>query len=207
MKFLVSGSENLRWDLFDFNMVRFCVERDGSCCFHALAKAYFKPYILGRTEEGIFDRRKFVRDLRKELAKTLGAKINPEDENSPTYYSQLANGELENISRELPEYSLENMQKELSDMTNPISNIYNEFISDQLNLDIYILDANKKDVYMTGTDDKLLYKGRKSVVLLYLPGHYELIGISKDNKIETYFSPDSPFILRIRERMFALREI
>ena len=106
----------------------------------------------------------------------------------------------------MPEYSLENMEKEL-DSSSPVSNIYNEFVSNSLNIDIYILDGIKKDVYMTGTEDRLLYKDRKSVILLYLPGHYELIGLNrKDDYVQTIFSPENSIIQRIRERMSELRE-
>ena len=66
--------------------------------------------------------------------------------------------------------------KEL-DSDRPVDNAYNEFISDQLNKDIYILDAVTQDVYMTGSDDNVLYKDRPSIVLMYLPGHYELVGL------------------------------
>lgn len=196
--------EKLQWDgwLKGFNLIRTRVPMDGSCMFHAIAKAYFKPYIVGKNSEGgVFDRMEFIKNLRKDLSKKLALKVNPEDPKSKTYYQSLANGELENIAKSLPQYSLENMQKEL-DSNTPISNYFNEFISDQLNIDIYILDAKKKDVYMMASDLKLLYKNRQSVVILYMPGHYELIGLMQDQSyIETYFPPSHPFILKIRERM------
>lgn len=188
--------EKVEWDLFkDFNMIRIRTDPDGSCMFHAIAKAYFKPYITGKLGDKNFNRKEFVKNLRKDLSKIL-----------KTEYSKLSKGELTKISKEMSEYSLANMEKEL-DSNSPVSNIYNEFISNQLNIDLYILNGIKRDVYMTGTDDKLLYKNRKSIVILYLPGHYELIGIMhpKDN-IETYFSPGSPFILKIKQRMNQLRK-
>jgi hypothetical protein len=202
-----SESEKISWNIFkEFDLVRIRTDTDGSCFFHAICKAYFKPYIVGKIDNEFFDRKQFIHNLRKDLSKKLGLKINPEDPNSKTYYAALSRGEIENFSKEMPEYLLENMQKELGSST-PISNIYNEFISNQLNIDIYILDAKNKDVYMTGGDDKLLYKNRKSVVILYMPGHYELIGLLHNDKyVETYFDPNSSFILKIRERMNELRE-
>ncbi len=97
------------------------------------------------------------------------------------------------------------MQKEL-DSSASVSNIYNEFISDQLDKDIYILDAVKQDVYMTGTDHDLLYKDRTSIVILYMPGHYELVGVINDDYIETTFKPDHPLIQLLQERMSQLLE-
>jgi len=185
-----------------FNLVRIRTIPDGSCFFHALAKSYFKPYIVGKIDGEPFDRKEFIKNLRKDLAKTLELKT----DNGKTYYQTLSNGELENISKDMPKYSLKNMQKELKS-SSAIGNIYNEFISDQLELDIYILDAKTKDVYMTGTDDDLLYKNRRSVVILYLPGHYELVGlINNEGVAETIFPPDSEFIISIQERMEMKRQ-
>ena len=199
--------ENLEWSgvFKDFDLIRIRTDLDGSCFFHALAKAYFKPYIIGKINDEPFNRKEFIKNLRKDLSKTLALKIDPEDPNSKTYYSTLSNGELENISEQIPNYSLKNMQKELYSSTTSVSNIYNEFISDQLDLDIYILNSKTKDVYMTGSDNSLLYKNRRSVVILYMPGHYELVGLMHQNKnIDTIFSPNSKFIEKIRSRMDCL---
>ena len=194
--------EKIEFEKFPFSLVRIRTDMDGSCFFHALAKAYFKPYIVGKIDGESFNRKNFIKNLRKDLAKRLASKIDPEDPKSKTYYEALAQGELKKISKDMGNYSLKNMQKELSSSSTPVSNIYNEFISDQLELDIYILDANKKDVYMTGTEDNLLYKNRRSIVILYLPGHYELIGlVDEDNEVTTLFSPQSDFIQSIRKRM------
>tara|TARA_R110002153_G_scaffold110416_4_gene251697 strand:- start:2243 stop:2860 length:618 start_codon:yes stop_codon:yes gene_type:complete len=200
-----SEYEKIDFDLYP-DLVRIRTDADGSCFFHALAKAFFKPYIVGKIDGEVFDRKEFIKNLRKDLAVKLGLKVDPKDESSKTYYATLAHGELKKISRDLPEYSLKKMQKELYSSSS-ISNIYNEFISDQLDLDIYILDAEKKDVYMTGTDDTLLYKNRRSVVILYLPGHYELVGLTnEEGEVETVFSPKSDFIQSIRSRMKELNK-
>ena len=204
--------ENLKWKMFgNLDVIRIRTEMDGSCFFHSIAKSYFKPYITGKVDHKSLNRRNFIRRLREDLSKMLGARIDPQDSNSKTHYEILANGTLPEIAKEMTEYSLENMQKEL-DSSNSISNIYNEFISDQLDIDIYILDGEKKDVYMTGTDDNLLYKKRKSVVILYIPGkvgsgHYELVGLMHpDNYVETYFEHNDDIIKKIRSRMNKLRK-
>lgn len=198
-----SDHEILNWDgEFQYtggHLIRVAVPADGSCYFHAIAKAYFKPYILGKHDGKPFNRTLFIRTLRNNLARLLGSKIKG-DPKGRTYWETLSRGEFVRISKDSPEFSLENMQRELAN-PNPVSDIYNEFISDQLNIDIYILDAERKDVYMNGADMKLLYKDRPSVVLLYLPGHYELIGVTYNDYVTTYFSPNDPFIKYIRERM------
>jgi len=182
-------------------LIRIRTDADGSCFFHAIAKAYFKPYITGKTKDGKpIDRKKFVRSLRKDLSKMLANKVDPKNPDSKIWYETVANGEWPIISQKMNEYSLESMQKEL-DSNASVSNIYNEFISDQLNKDIYILDGITQDVYMTGTDENLLYKNRTSIVILYLPGHYELIGIEDNGYIQTSFETNSDLIQMIKKRM------
>ena len=200
--------ENLNWSApFGYEgMVRIRIPGDGSCFFHALAEAYCEPYIMGKSSNGEpINRKQFIKDLRKDLSIKLGSRTVPEDLDSPTYYDELSRGNLKEFSMSLPEYSLENMQKEL-DSDLPVSNLYNEFISDQINKDIYLLDMVKRDVYITGKDDDILYKNRKSIVLLYLPGHYELIGLyqKREKNYKTLFSPDHDFILYIRSRIVEL---
>ena len=198
--------EQLEWDTFsDFKMVRIRTDADGSCFFHALLKGYFKPYIQEEIDGKTFNRRDFVRNLRHDLAEKLAKPIKKGSEK--TYYNQLNRGQMETLAEDMPECTLENMQAELGS-SRPVSNLYNEFVSNELDIDIYILDGIKRDVYMTGSDDALLYKNRKSVVVLYLPGHYELIGLLHNGEyIETFFSPQSKFINHIRERMNQLRKV
>jgi len=194
--------ENLVWDgPFSYpNMVRIRTPTDGSCFFHAIAKAYFEPYINGKLNNKPLNRKEFIQKLRKDLSKKLKSKVNPTDPQSPIYYNILSRGKLGEFSKSVPNYSLENMVKEL-DSNRPVDNVYNEFISDQLDKDIYILDMLKKDVYITGYDDEILYKNRPSIVILYLPGHYELMGLDETGVVKTLFDPDHNFIKAIRERM------
>lgn len=201
-----SEYEQLKWaGPFQYpNLVRLRTPMDGSCFFHAIAKSYFKPYILGRLNNEPLNRGKFIRQLRKDLANKLSSRVDPTNpSNNLIYYDELSGGTLRDFSRSVPEYSLNNMTNEL-DSDLPVGNVYNEFISNQLNKDIYILSMNKQDVYMTGDNTSLLYKNRPSIVLLVLPGHYELIGVSSNDGIKTIFEPDHPLIKAIRNRISSL---
>jgi hypothetical protein len=210
IKYLTDSEyENLDWKSpFGYEgMVRIRIFTDGSCLFHAIARSYFKPYITGKIDGRSFDRKDFIKKLRKSLSIKLGSKTDPADPNSLTYYDNLSRGQLAEFAESVPSYSLENMKNEL-DSNHPVDNIYNEFISNQLNKDIYILDGVKRDVYITGNDDDILYKNRSSIVILYLPGHYELIGLLEtNNNIKVLFDPDHDFIQTIRARMSELRII
>lgn len=182
------------------SLVRIRTDSDGSCFFHAITKAYFKPYVAGKLNGRALDRKKFIRGLRNDLSDKLASRVRPKDPESPIYYEILSRGELPKISESIPSYSLKSLQQLLRS-GKPVDNIFNEFVSNELDKDIYILDYNKQDVYITGQDSDILYKDRDSIVILYIPGHYELIGVLEEGKIQTLFDPDHPFISSIRNRI------
>ena len=175
------------------------IPMDGSCFFHAIAKSYCKPYIIGVKNGISINRREFVQSLRKDLAYKLAEPIDPKNPKSPRHYDILSRGKLSEFSKAVPKYSLSNLQKELLS-NRPVDNIYNEFISNQINKDIYLLDFLKQDVYITGNDSDILYKNRNSIILLTLPGHYELVGVKHNDSIQTIFKHNDPLIKIIKNR-------
>jgi len=201
-------ARDLNWEKHgfeDFKMVAIDTIGDGNCYFHALAHAVYVPYRTQSLNGKTVSRRTIVRNLRDGLAKRLGEPVNPLYPTGPTFYNELSRGKLYEFGKEVPEYSFEEMKKRLKS-SDAVGYEYNEFVSDQLGKDIYLLDAQKEDVYIVGDDDDLYYKNRPSVVLLYLPGHYELVGIQdKSGKIQTYFSTTNPFIQFLRARMTEAR--
>jgi hypothetical protein len=192
-------TRKLEWNLYS-NMVAISVDGDGSCYFHAIAKAFFRPYQLGIMNGVGISRRDIVRNFRNELADRLMSRSIPEDPSSPLVYDTLSNGTLREFSNNVKEYSIENMIKELKS-NSPVDYVYQELISNEINKDIYILSMVNKDVVKLGNPE-LYYKNRKSIVLLYSPGHYELVGIiNENNDIRTIFEPSDPFIVRLKERV------
>ncbi len=198
------GILDLSWENSHFqhpDMVQIKCSPDGSCFFHALLQAFYKPYQL-QMEDGVpVSRKKLVKNFRYDLSVRLNEHTDVNDPLSPVVYQTLSRGQLEELSKEMPEYSLKGMQDELNS-SSPVSNLYNEFISNELGKDIYILDSEKQDVYVTGSDLDLLYKNRQSIVLLYHPGHFDLIGLrNNDGSVSTFFDPEHPFIESIRNRL------
>lgn len=186
------------------NMVRIRTIPDGSCFFHSIVKAFYEPYQLGRLDNKVLSRTDFVKNLRTTLALTLAAPISLDT--NLTHYDVLSRGKLAEMSKDNPRYTLENMQKELKN-TIPVDNLFNEYVSNILEKDVYLLDAIKQDVYVTGNDFDILYKNRKSIVILVIPGHYELVGIQKQSGIQTLFDPDDDFILTIKRRLRQLTNL
>jgi hypothetical protein len=194
----------LNWKLFP-DMIRVNTEGDGSCFFHAILNSCYTPYITGIAGNGVsLDRKQCVRNFRRDLSYKLGDYVEG-DPNNKIWYDNISRGKLRKLSKTLPHLSLENMKATL-DSNSPVDHIYNEFISNIIKKDIYLLDFLKQDVYITGDDEDILYKDRQSIVILVIPGHYELVGVMRVNKqgllvIQTKFEHDDEFIRRIRERM------
>lgn len=181
-------------------MVKVPAIADGSCFFHAFVQSFYIPYKTQSYEGKPLNRREMIKSLRIDLSNKLAEKIDKTDPKGKTYYGVLSNGKLKELSKKFDSCKLKNMQKELAS-NSPVSNTYNEYLSMIFDKDIYLLNGKTKDVYMTGTDMDLLYKGRNSVVLLVTPGHYDTVGIKENGAVYTLFSPTHPFILQIKERM------
>lgn len=177
--------EILDWDDYP-GLCRKSEISDGSCFFHCIADAFYRPYQMGEV-----DRKEYVRKLRKELANAL----------TPQIYNRLSRGTLPEFSKKVPGFSLEDFKKIL-DSNEYLDNRFNEYVSNSLNKDIYILDYNKKNVYFTGNDDDILYKNRESIVIIWYNGnHYDLAGILDGKRLTTLFSPSDPFIIRIKNEL------
>ncbi len=206
LKYLIDKEiEALVWDknaLKFENVYRKRVIGDGSCYFHAIIDSYFLPIRTGMIGRYRFDRFDFVKKFRNDLSRML-CTVRP-GYGGKTYYQTLSRGELNDNSKCVPEVSIENMMSELNSNT-PVSYIYHELVSDILNLDIYILDADKKDVYMIDSDFELYHKGRNSIILLYIPGHFELIGEMRNNELKTYFRSNDALIVKIKKRMHSIK--
>ena len=86
-------------------------------------------------------------------------------EKRKTYYQNLFDGEIENFSKINPFFSLSEIKKNLLS-NQPISDCIIYFLGDILNRDIYIL-KNNGTVYNFGSDNKVIYKDRLSIILYY----------------------------------------
>lgn len=181
-----------QWDL-----VRFGTPMDGSCLFHAIANSFFEPYHTEQLNGASVKRDKIISTLRKELSMKLGSKIN----DTHSYYDLLYNGTIAQFAQSVPEFKLSYMQAQL-DSNYPIGYGYMEFIGNCLNKDIYILEAIRKDIYVTD-DLPLTIKGnRPSIVLYYHNGHYELVGVKNSaGSFTTHFLHDHSFIRFLHSRV------
>jgi len=182
-------------------LCRFSTPMDGSCLFHAISNSFFTPYHTEMLHGKNTPRNKIVSSLRRELSKKLNTKIS--DDVATTYYDVLNGGNTAAFAEAVPEFKLEYMQKQL-DSPAHIGYGYMEFIGNALNKDIYILEAARKDIYITDELSLTIKGDRPSIVLYYMNGHYELVGIENpDGTFDTHFSPNHSLIkflcARVRE--------
>ena len=121
-------------------------------------------------------------------------------------YDTLSKGTLREFSENVTDYSLNNMQKELK-TNSAVDNVYIELVSNVFDIDIYIFNLTKEDIYLTGTDFNLYYKERNSIFIGYIEpfgensvGHFEVIGLKNNGNINTFFRHDHSFVKYIRNR-------
>ena len=186
----MSDIEVLDWEglstFFYEGLVKKKEINDGSCYFHSIADAFYRPYQLGE-----INRSEYIKNLRKDLSNKLTSEI----------YHKLGRGQLREFSTRVKGFSLDEMKKQL-DSNEPIDNRFNEFISNIINKDIYIINYEKKNIYVTGKDEDILYKNRDSIVIIWCDGnHYDLAGVIEGRRLVTLFKYDHPFIQTIRKNM------
>jgi len=157
---------------------------DGSCLLHSILFCFNKTY----RSFGVKERIQMVDQLRMYLSKVL-----EEEENGKSYYDSLSRGELREISKFVGEANIEYMKKYLHSR-NWLTIVYLELISNQLNLDIIIVDQKTKKVYNTG-DKEIYFKGRNTVIINYIENmHFESMGLITNEGIKTFFSSDCQIV-------------
>ena len=144
-----------------------------------------------------------VRKIRFLLSEMLDDPDSLDGEKS--YYEILSRGELKNLSEHMDETKIENMKRFL-DSNNWFNQLYVEFISLVFDIDIYIIDYRKGELYNLG-DVELFYKGRNSIIIGYSDNlHFETLAIKDENGIKrTYFSPTSAPIRELNSLLFRNR--
>lgn len=165
------------------------VPGDGSCFFSSVLLASSKLYrspnsILlsnsNQQDREIWDQRtKLISDLRHHLADKLEDKVS--NDNPISHYDSLANGEMREFADTYgtDEYKLEQMQENLRRYRFWPNEIYLQYVSNILNLDIYILELKRRQPFLFVENGNVLTRNRRSIVLLYdeLSGHFEPVGL------------------------------
>jgi len=175
-------------DGIDHEFVAFDTIGDGSCFIHSVMYSFNKDY---RTLDKN-GRREMVAKLRSDLADVLDEK-----KGEKTYYERLSRGQIKELSEVLPEMKLSNMKRFLKSRS-WITMFYLELISNQLDLDIVIIDEKTKKIYKTG-DKEIYFKHRDTVLVNYIEeAHFESVGVKAGDRVITLFSPDCELIQKLK---------
>jgi len=176
---------------FNGQLVRIATIGDGSCFFHAVLKAYYKPYA---DNPSYSYRRQLVINLRRDLA-TILPMINPdtgttyyEDANNGVWAQLAEHGRIDDLGNNV-DYSLRGMQR-LFDSDRDVGDEVFGFVSDMLGLDIYVVQLNSDDI----RPHISIVKDRPAVVIGGNGHHYETIGVLHGDVIQTVFWPSDPLI-------------
>ena len=201
---LTQGSERLpTGGPFSYpKLVRLATLMDSSSLLHAIVNSTMVNYRQGILTDGkVVSQTEWIRVFRNTLATYL-RKPHPKSGGKVTYYESLFTGKVDEVAAKIPEYKLEAMEKVLS----PDAYIGVEFIhyiSEFLDIDVYIIDLAIMDVFDYRVEDLSVYhKGRKSVVIGYINKHFESIAIEEQPKIYSMpFIPDNKLIIKLRGRL------
>jgi hypothetical protein len=187
--------KNINYD----NLIKISIPTDMNCFFHSILRSFSETYIKSDN----LTRLKITKNIRIKLSEHLE---HIDKKTCLMIYDTLSNGTLREFSKNISEYSLDNMKNELKNNC-PVDNAYVELASNVFDIDIYILNLTKGDIYLTGTDFNLYYKERDSIFIGYtepeggnLVGHFEVIGLKSNGIIQTFFKNDHSFVKYIRNK-------
>jgi SAM-dependent methyltransferase len=180
------------------NLVRIATIGDGSCFIHAVLKAFYRQYQQNNDAQY---RLNMAATVRRDLAIILGLE-NPAY-TGHTYWETSSRGAfprmvMQQINDEelvgdlRVDYSLSGLQR-LFNSTSQLGDEVYTFVSDALNIDIYVLRATRDNLYPhyhTRRTGNL----RNGIVVIGNMAHYETLAVDTDDGLQTVFSPGDPFL-------------
>jgi len=186
---------------YPYPIYRIETQGEGSCFFHAILRALYKPYIEATSRQ---QRSQIAVNVRWTLANEL-EKINPDT--GKRLYDTLGGGLYEEFSKggdAAGQYSLLAMLRELRS-NNPVDTAYQELCATFFGYDIYIINAERGDVYQTGNEGSL-YKNRPSIFIYGMSGHYEILAVpmKQSGIYACLLTADHLFTVAVNTRVKAL---
>jgi hypothetical protein len=187
------------------NIVRIATIGDGNCFIHGVLKAYYPDY-QENTDSG------HRVDLTNRVRRDLGIMLNHENKEYPgrLYWETTGNGAFPRmVMQEIMDetiidathvdYTINGLQQLLLSKSF-LGNEMFPYISDVLNVDVYILSGYTNDIVPVDSTRKIGHD-RPSIVIMGNNTHYETIGLRTDAGIQTVFPHDHPLILKIRDKL------
>jgi hypothetical protein len=185
------------------NMYRIATLGGGNCFFHCVLKAVYPSYQNANYD----DRVTITEEFRRDLAMTLEL---PHPDYKGFLYWDIVGGGLfprslmlgiadpTSISKgDFIDFSLNGLKYYLNSHEEVGEEVY-DFVSEILNLDIYILRGKKDNVFVHRHTHRPGVNV-PGIIILGNEYHYELVGTKKgENKFQTVFMPGDPFLVKIQ---------
>jgi len=174
---------------FNYSLVPLYTIGDGNCLIHAVLGSCNYKY----QNSNKIEKKKIAWQLRKDMAELLNVKINGKN-----FYQKLSRGQLEDISKDIPEVKKEYMQAHLLSKA-WLTSVYLELLSIIFNINIVLVSAKEEDFYRLG-DKNLLFQDRHTILINYIhQSHYESIAIEINNELKTLFHRKSEIVKSLRK--------
>ncbi len=185
------------------NLVRIATIGDGSCFIHAVLKAFYRAY---QENNNASYRLGITAQLRRDLALKLGNE-NPQYPGY-TYWATSGRGAFprlvmqeivdENLIHVLNnvDFTLAGLQR-LFNSTEELGEEMYGFVSDILNIDIYVLRATSKDLFPQQHTHNPNNNPRPGIIIIGNDYHYEVLAVNKPDGFQTVFLQNDPFRVAI----------
>jgi hypothetical protein len=180
------------------NLVRIATIGDGSCFIHAVLKAMYAPYQENNNAQ-------YRVQIAAQIRRDLAMKLNDYNPRYPghTYWETIGKGSfprllMQEIKDEVMiehtgvDYSLSGLQR-LLNSTNYLGDEIYTYISEILNIDIYILRATNTDLYPhinTHQPDV----NRNAIIIVGNTEHYEVVALDTPTGFQTIFPVGDPLL-------------
>jgi len=179
---------------------------ENSCYFHSVLLGCNPSY---QERDNVSYRTSLARTLRNYLAEKLDS-VTVE---GVRIYDTLSEGNLKHYSDAIKSvddrFTLSGMIRVLKS-NSPVDHTFQELICDTLEIDVYLISQDTRDVYSVCQEKNLYIKNRPSIILCYehseSTGHYSLLGVVRENKLITCFDPDDRIIEEIKKRLFSIQK-
>lgn len=164
---------------------------ENSCYFHAALSGYNPTYIENLDV-------KFRTQMARTLRNLLAEKLDSYTVDGQRVYDLLSQGTLKTYAESVPGYSLKEMISILQG-NEQVDHRFQELLCETVGIDVYIIDHTTREPYRL-CNEEIYIKHRSSVVILYEPGHFSILGRREsDGDFVTKFPPNDEFILAIRK--------
>jgi hypothetical protein len=174
------------------DMCRIMTHMDpGSSLIHATLNAFCLPYRDGLLYNQEISQIEFAHVFRKELAYSLSS----DSGDGREYVELLGNGSWISMTST----DMDVLSDQLKTPSHEFDSVMIEHLSNVIEKDIFIIDAETEDIVIDSVELSTRYKNRLSIVILKVKEHYELLCLRRFcGEFITHFDPEHEWIKKLK---------